>query len=616
MESYEKAERNAVPNTELYVVEYPGYVKNPDKALATLGGTKKLTKYVYHEGGVPVELRYRPDDLLSHPIEGESIPTGNLLIKVTRRVKKNKKNSKTPELAGFNQEAQAIDNQPWKAEVVGVIKKTVRFRSIIDYQIVPEPEDPVMKLLKNVNDLNFDSVSDFVKNEIFNRHPKKGREFMPFPPMSKPNWPMNYNYQQNPHLVKVFVHNNPNEPPVVRLINRNKSKRYLMLSAKYETKNLPLEPPSEIKRTIETVSKQDYETIKKLFEQRPIWTRAAIDLQMPDKIVKTYQLMKRLLPMVAYWMSNGPWRDCWIRYGYDPRVTKEAREYQVVDIRNLSADGATRLPVRSHLSASGLKGKGQQLSFAKYAEARSRGRPKGSTGAKRLQSDGMGKSAHRFDGRSTEQVQFGSFQLCDIDLPLVLRLKEYPAGQRSTCCEQSGWFYMQVIRTIRKVVKLRMQLILDYRNNKVDQELPDPSLDDHLDFAALQQGIEKEKDELEQEKQEKHNVQQQEKSLHQARAGKADEGSHPLNDVLQTHINSRVELLMKELSQQQQQKKTSGDGGPSEEENSEGEGFGGMFATLEDMDAGQGDDDDDGFGDIFGDGDDDNADEDDDGDEN
>jgi len=40
------------------------------------------------------------------------------------------------------------------------------------------------------------------------------------------------------------------------------------------------------------------------------------------------------LPLVAYLMSNGPWRDCWIRYGYDPRSNQEARIYQLLDIRN------------------------------------------------------------------------------------------------------------------------------------------------------------------------------------------------------------------------------------------------------------------------------------------
>ena len=40
----------------------------------------------------------------------------------------------------------------------------------------------------------------------------------------------------------------------------------------------------------------------------------------------------RLLPLVAYLMSNGPWRDCWIRYGYDPRLNREARLYKFIYI--------------------------------------------------------------------------------------------------------------------------------------------------------------------------------------------------------------------------------------------------------------------------------------------
>ena len=42
------------------------------------------------------------------------------------------------------------------------------------------------------------------------------------------------------------------------------------------------------------------------------------------------------LPAVAYRFSGGPWRNLWIRYGYDPResrVAREARVHQVVDFR-------------------------------------------------------------------------------------------------------------------------------------------------------------------------------------------------------------------------------------------------------------------------------------------
>lgn len=37
---------------------------------------------------------------------------------------------------------------------------------------------------------------------------------------------------------------------------------------------------------------------------------------------------------MAYFFTDGPWRCCWVRYGYDPRHEPEARWYQVVEIRS------------------------------------------------------------------------------------------------------------------------------------------------------------------------------------------------------------------------------------------------------------------------------------------
>lgn len=40
------------------------------------------------------------------------------------------------------------------------------------------------------------------------------------------------------------------------------------------------------------------------------------------------------LPSFSYIFVNGPWRNCLIRYGFDPRTTKEAAQYQVLQVRS------------------------------------------------------------------------------------------------------------------------------------------------------------------------------------------------------------------------------------------------------------------------------------------
>jgi hypothetical protein len=77
-----------------------------------------LRSNVYHcqnhkENSKEIELKFRPNDPFSHGIVGNVVSTKNLVLKVTRQVKKS------------NPEEQVGDI---KTEILGQIKKTCRFR--------------------------------------------------------------------------------------------------------------------------------------------------------------------------------------------------------------------------------------------------------------------------------------------------------------------------------------------------------------------------------------------------------------------------------------------------------------------------------------------------------
>ena len=88
---------------------------------------------------------------------------------------------------------------------------------------------------------------------------------------------------------------------------------------------------------IEPLPKGARDRMQQFFEQRPVWTRLALETQLPPddrKIVKRYAdapLMpyahthRSLLPHYAYFFTRGPWKSCWIKYGYDPRQSPDAR---------------------------------------------------------------------------------------------------------------------------------------------------------------------------------------------------------------------------------------------------------------------------------------------------
>ena len=48
---------------------------------------------------------------------------------------------------------------------------------------------------------------------------------------------------------------------------------------------------------------------------------------------ETSTVIERHLAVVAYRFSGGPWRNLWIRYGFDPRLDPSSRIYQGIDFR-------------------------------------------------------------------------------------------------------------------------------------------------------------------------------------------------------------------------------------------------------------------------------------------
>lgn len=89
--------------------------------------------------------------------------------------------------------------------------------------------------------------------------------------------------------------------------------------------NMPEVPATANPKAVEVANKiKDglMETIKKLFSNRPIWSRAALQCHLTSA---SQERMKQLLAVIAYYWLNGPWRTLWTRIGYDPRKDPSAK---------------------------------------------------------------------------------------------------------------------------------------------------------------------------------------------------------------------------------------------------------------------------------------------------
>ena len=103
-----------IPDREAFLVEYPGYVQNPNAVTQTLGGVDGLTAASFGDNSL-LQLKFRPDDPLAHPVYGERQPTRGLLVKLSRN-------------------AADTSQHGVKAEVVASVHSKFTFTGMADYQ--------------------------------------------------------------------------------------------------------------------------------------------------------------------------------------------------------------------------------------------------------------------------------------------------------------------------------------------------------------------------------------------------------------------------------------------------------------------------------------------------
>ncbi|KAI9145429.1 transcription factor IIIC, subunit 5 [Paraphysoderma sedebokerense] len=108
----------------------------------------------------------------------------------------------------------------------------------------------------------------------------------------------------------------------VKLVNRSKTGYIEIQSIEFDCTDIPTEPLPIMAKYIKSVPEGSIERIKKLFDERPVWTRTACMYNLPPKDRK---YMKKLLPFVSYYMSTGPWKLAWVRFGFDPKQHKDCR---------------------------------------------------------------------------------------------------------------------------------------------------------------------------------------------------------------------------------------------------------------------------------------------------
>ena len=99
--------------TKFVGIEYPGYIKDENHMLETLGGEDTVAK-TYSNPTRRLELSFRPEDPYCHAVCADRYSTSNLLLRVKQRKKKRRQGSDEPPEVTYEQEILGIVGNTFK----------------------------------------------------------------------------------------------------------------------------------------------------------------------------------------------------------------------------------------------------------------------------------------------------------------------------------------------------------------------------------------------------------------------------------------------------------------------------------------------------------------------
>ncbi|EWC47362.1 hypothetical protein DRE_00330 [Drechslerella stenobrocha 248] len=332
-----------IPNQNLLSVEHPAViVKNTELAMRMLGGTQGVAKaFQPNPENISepndLELRFRPGDALAPPIRGHPARTRAVVLKIT--VPK----GKGPGAGSDGQ--QDIPkilkglNGKYKAEAVGFVDHTIRFRDMADYQWNTRNSAWAKNVEENLMELDLQALKRFRMSEKLSAD--ETTEIMRPPTFTHIKYPHVYGFRQNP---AVKVDTDVNGQTI--LVN---SGARVQTQAQYGNWNLDTVPqasdmllPRGPRAVLECIQK-----LEDLFIQRPIWTRRGLMNSMPSKL---WPHFKFAYPHIAYYWRSGPWRDTYVKFKVDPRTSKAFAMYQVAAFKiNLAKSKKSERQSKSHI---------------------------------------------------------------------------------------------------------------------------------------------------------------------------------------------------------------------------------------------------------------------------
>lgn len=306
-----------IPIKSIICVEIPGRVENLDNAIFALGGMEGIEESVNTKG--PMKLLFCREDPYNRPICSDFMKRTGILF---RKLKYS--NGK-------------ID---WK--VIGDVSLIHQFTQMADFYFIPPPGFRDRKTIHE--EINEEIVSTpFIPPAVFSKvtHPVSIKWTSTHDNFDKSTNTNNIttSIAQNTTEISALTVQGESADNDMEMMDiteeqedqiKNEGQQYWNVVFKYSDSIVP-SMPLKISTSI-NLDKQALNTLKELFRQQPLWLRPVIESKISPEISAWKR--KLLFTQVCYNISDGPWRACLCRLGYDPRNDPESRIYQTLDFRD------------------------------------------------------------------------------------------------------------------------------------------------------------------------------------------------------------------------------------------------------------------------------------------
>lgn len=391
---------------ELFCILFPGYVKNEEKAIQHMGGIKGISNVYSQANKKRLGMSFQPENPFIKKIYGDVKPAAGVLLKI--KIKKTKSDNE-------------VKREIISTSVIGSVSQITKFESLSDFQYMPvrtsaaeKPQCMLEQILPSGVD-HFNSLleptSAYITPFIFTRSDKA----------------TSYSYSDKRYTVKDLVKEDSANSDEV---HKSRTERGLPIS-RYVfnlVDDMPKEPNEyyiKLKNSRLTVCpklEEEYQIVKELFNERPIWSLNLVKFRTKIKMAS----LRLILPCVAIYMREGPWRMMWVKFGYDPRKDPSARMYQTLDFRMRHSAGVHAMVMTR-----------DQIVHCKKTD-RTRSYKRNATD-ELSQDDIVYEGAVYFKPGMTPSQRQVYYQYCDVQLPEVQELIsiEPPSGYQ--CHEKRGW---------------------------------------------------------------------------------------------------------------------------------------------------------------------------------